>query len=136
VPYIEHKVELDYLAFEPKGVYKHGLTYTSISCNKNRRIVYLLQPLEIKNFQVDPSVAIGMYRLQSLAHQNVLIKRPHTLRNCQVLIFILTLDHCLCIRMMFSWIAFFKHFIYYSLMKHISIHKHHIFCLSLIQQTI
>ena len=42
VPYIEHKVELDYLAFEPKGVYKHGMTYTSFFAIRNLKIyIYL-----------------------------------------------------------------------------------------------
>lgn len=77
-----------------------------------------------KNLQVDPSVAMGMHWLQSVAQWNILIMRPYTLCNSHIL---LTLDHCLCIRIKFYWITILEHLIYYVVMKHISIHKHHIF---------
>ena len=53
---------LDYLAFDPTGVYKHGLIYTALSRIKKKNL-YLLQPLQMKNFQVDPNVSIEMNRL-------------------------------------------------------------------------
>jgi hypothetical protein len=52
---------LDHLAFDPNGVYKHGLTYATLSCIKNKENIYLLQPLQMKKFQIDPSVAIEMH---------------------------------------------------------------------------
>jgi ATP-dependent exoDNAse (exonuclease V) alpha subunit len=51
----------DHLAFDLNGVYKHGLTYTTLSHIKNKENLYLLQPLQMKIFQIDPSVAIEMH---------------------------------------------------------------------------
>jgi len=48
----------DHLAFDLNGVDKHGLTYTTLSHIKNKKNIYLLQPLQMKNFQIDLSVAI------------------------------------------------------------------------------
>jgi len=36
---------LDYLAFDPTNVYKHGLTYITFSRVKRKEFFYLLQPL-------------------------------------------------------------------------------------------
>ncbi len=52
---------LHHLAFDPNGVYKHGLTYATLSCIKNKENLYLLQLLQMKKFQIDPSVAIEMH---------------------------------------------------------------------------
>jgi hypothetical protein len=51
----------DNLAFDLNGVYKHGLTYTTLCHIKNKENLYLLQLLQMKNFQIDPSVAIEMH---------------------------------------------------------------------------
>jgi hypothetical protein len=48
----------DHLAFDLNGVYKHGLTYITLCHIKNKENLYLLQPLQMKNFQIDPSVGI------------------------------------------------------------------------------
>jgi hypothetical protein len=55
------------LAFDPNGVYKHGSTFTTLSCIKNKENIYLFQPLQMKNFQINPSVAIEMHQLQTIA---------------------------------------------------------------------
>jgi hypothetical protein len=57
-----HGLSLDYLAFDPIGVYRHGLIYTALS--RIKRKLYLLQHLQMKNFQVDPNVSIEMNRLR------------------------------------------------------------------------
>jgi hypothetical protein len=54
---------LDYLAFDPINVYKHGLTYTTFFHVKKKENCYLLQPLQMNFFQIDPSVAMEMCRL-------------------------------------------------------------------------
>ncbi len=51
----------DHLAFGLNGVYKHGLTYTTFSHIQNKENLYLLQPLQMNFFQIDPSVAIEMH---------------------------------------------------------------------------
>jgi hypothetical protein len=53
---------LDHLGFDPNGVYKHGFTYTTFFRIKNKENLYLFKPLQIKNFQIDPSVAIKIHR--------------------------------------------------------------------------
>jgi len=58
---------LNYLAFDPNNVHKHGLTYTKLFHVKKKEIFYLLQPLQMKNIQIDPSVAMEMCRLQTIA---------------------------------------------------------------------
>jgi hypothetical protein len=40
----------------------------------------------MENFQIDPSVAIEMHWLQTIARWDVLIPTPHTLRHSHVLI--------------------------------------------------
>ncbi len=47
---------LDYLAFNPTSVYKHGLTYKYFLV-KNKENLYLFQLLQMIFFQIDPSVA-------------------------------------------------------------------------------
>jgi len=58
---------LDYLTFDPNNVHKHGLTYTKLFHVKKKEIFYVLQPLQMKNIQIDPSVAMEMCRLQTIA---------------------------------------------------------------------
>jgi hypothetical protein len=68
VRHIIHRTQgliVDYLAFDPNGVYKHGLTYITLSHIKNKEFFYLFQPLQMKNFQIDPNVAIEMHQLQT-----------------------------------------------------------------------
>jgi hypothetical protein len=43
---------LDYLTFNPTNVYKHNLSYTTLSHVKKKEIFYLLQPLQMKNFKL------------------------------------------------------------------------------------
>jgi hypothetical protein len=57
---------LDYLAFDPTNIYKHGLTYITFSCVEKKENLYLVQPLQMKKFQIDPSVAIEMHQLQTI----------------------------------------------------------------------
>jgi hypothetical protein len=52
---------LDYLTFDPTNIYKHGLTYTIISCVQKKEIFKLLQHLQMNFFQIDPSVAMEMH---------------------------------------------------------------------------
>jgi hypothetical protein len=51
----------DHLVFDLNGIYKHGLTYTTLSHIKKKNNIYFLQPLQMENFQIDPSVAIEMH---------------------------------------------------------------------------
>ncbi len=39
---------LDYLAFDPTNIYKHGLTYVTFSCVEKKENLYLVQPLQMK----------------------------------------------------------------------------------------
>jgi hypothetical protein len=48
------------------NVYKHGLTYTRFSHVKKKENFYHLQPLQMKKFQIDPSVAMEMCQLQTI----------------------------------------------------------------------
>jgi hypothetical protein len=52
---------LDQLTFDPNGVYKHGVTYITFSCIKNKENLYVLQPLQMIFFQINPSVTIEMH---------------------------------------------------------------------------
>jgi hypothetical protein len=40
----------DHLVFDLNGVYKHGLTYTTLSHIKKKENIYFLQLLQMKNF--------------------------------------------------------------------------------------
>ncbi len=60
-------LRFNHLAFDPNGVYKHGFTYIIFFCIKNKDNLYLLKPLQMKKFQIDPSVVIKMHRLQTIA---------------------------------------------------------------------
>ncbi len=51
---------LDYLTFDPTNVYKHDLTYTTFFHIKKKENFYLLQPLGMNFFQINPSVAMEM----------------------------------------------------------------------------
>jgi len=42
---------LDHLAFDPNGVTKHGLTYSTLSKIYSKTHLYLLSPLSNRNFQ-------------------------------------------------------------------------------------
>jgi hypothetical protein len=43
---------LDSVAFDPSGIRKHGLVFTTLSRVKNMESLYLLNPLTHKNFRV------------------------------------------------------------------------------------
>ncbi len=75
----------DHLSFDLNGIYKHGLTYITLSHIKNKENLYL-QPLQMKNLQIDPNVAIEMHWLQTTTQWDVLIPTPHTLCHSHVLI--------------------------------------------------
>jgi len=47
---------LDHLAFDPSGITKHGLTYTTLFQVRSKEHIYLLFPLSNKNFQVDKCI--------------------------------------------------------------------------------
>jgi hypothetical protein len=53
--------KIDYLAFDPTNVYRHGLTHTTFSCVNKKEIFYLLQSLQMIFFQIDPSVTMKMH---------------------------------------------------------------------------
>jgi integrase len=78
------------LAFDPNGVYKYGSTLTTFSRIKNKENTYLFQPLHMKNFQINRSVALEMHQLQIIARWDVLIPTPHTLRHSHAFICFLT----------------------------------------------
>jgi len=46
----------DHLAFDPSGITKHGLTYTTLFQVRSKEHIYLLFPLPNKNFQVDKCI--------------------------------------------------------------------------------
>jgi hypothetical protein len=56
----------DHLTFDPNGIYKHALTFITLSHIKNKK-ENLLQLLQMIFFQIDLSVFIEMHRLQTLA---------------------------------------------------------------------
>jgi len=82
------------------NVYKHGLKYTTLSCVKRKGNFYLLQPLKMIFFQIDPSIAMEMCWLQTTAQWDDL--SPNHIRfMIHMYYFILSiLDHCLYIKMM------------------------------------
>jgi hypothetical protein len=51
----------NHLAFDPNGVYKYGFTHTTFFCIKNKENFYLLKPLQMKNFEIEPNVAIKIH---------------------------------------------------------------------------
>ncbi len=83
---IAKNITLDHLAFDPNGVYKYGSTLTTFSRIKNKENIYLFQRLQMKIFQINPSVAIEMHQLQTIAHLDVLIPTSHTLCHSHVFI--------------------------------------------------
>ncbi len=80
---------LDYLKFGLTNVYKHGLIYITFSSVKKNEIFYLLQPLRMNFFQIDPSVAMEMCQLQTIAQWDVLVPKPYTFHDSHVLIYFL-----------------------------------------------
>ncbi len=121
------------MAADPNGVYKHGLTYATLSYIKKKENLYFLQPLQMKNFQIDPSVAIEiLVQLQTTIRWYVLILTSHTFRHSHVLICSLNI-RSLSLHKNDVFLDYnLKNPIYYVSMKHISIHKHQILFLSLI----
>jgi hypothetical protein len=63
------------------------LTYTSLSCVKKNNFLNLLQPLQVKTFQIDPSVAMEMCQLQTITRWDVVVPKPHTFHDSHVLIY-------------------------------------------------
>ena len=55
---------LDNVAFDPSGIRKHGLVYTTLSCVRNIQSLYLLNALTKDNFRVKQKIASEMERLQ------------------------------------------------------------------------
>jgi hypothetical protein len=55
------RLTLDQLTFDHNGVYKHDLTYITFSCIKNKENLYILQPLQMIFFQINPNVTIEMH---------------------------------------------------------------------------
>jgi hypothetical protein len=79
------------LAFDHNEVYKYGSTLTTFSCIKNKENIYLFQPLQMKKFKINPSVAIEMHQLQTIAQWDVLLPTPHTLSHSHVFIYFLNI---------------------------------------------
>ena len=61
---------MEKLAFDPKGVVKHGLVYTALSRVKDMKFLYLLNRLEKKNFSLSPTIAAEIERLQKTHEWN------------------------------------------------------------------
>ena len=55
---------MEKLAFDPKGVRKHRLVYTALSCVKDIKSLYLLNKLERSNFSLNEKVAIELNTLR------------------------------------------------------------------------
>jgi hypothetical protein len=58
------------------------LTHTTFSCVKKNEFFYLLQPLQMNFFQIDPSVVMEMCRLQTITWWDV-----HTFHDSHVVIY-------------------------------------------------
>jgi hypothetical protein len=86
VIYWAQGLTLDHLAFDPNTIYKHGLTYITFSRIKNKKNLYLLQPLQMKIFQIDSSIVIEMHQLQTITWCDILIHTPHTFCHSHVFI--------------------------------------------------
>jgi hypothetical protein len=85
IPRTIHRTQgstFDYLAFDPTNVCKHGLTYTTFSCVQKKDFFYLLQPLQMIFFQIDPSVVMEMCQLQTITQHDV-----HTFHDSHVVIY-------------------------------------------------
>ena len=67
------------MAFNPSGVNKHELTYTSLSCVHTKKNLYLLAPLIISNFCVNACVVEERNRLNSIEKWNLLVPRLNTM---------------------------------------------------------
>jgi len=59
---------MDRLAFEPNGVIKHGLVYTTLSHVKDIKSPYLLSELQQSNFSVFGKFVLEMERLINKSH--------------------------------------------------------------------
>ncbi len=71
-----HHVEsltLDHLAFDPSGVTKHGLAYTTLSHIHSKEQLYLLLALSNKNFHVDSNVEHEMLHLKTITQYKLTI---------------------------------------------------------------
>ena len=60
-------MSLDDLVFNPCGINKHGLAYTTLSRIRSKEKLYLSALLEISNFQIDSSVLEEMKKLTTIA---------------------------------------------------------------------
>ena len=53
------------LAFDPKNIHTHGLTYTALSRIKNPENLYLLNKLQHSHIRVDTNVIEEIHRMQN-----------------------------------------------------------------------
>ena len=79
-------LSLDDVVFNPYGVNKHGLAYTTLSRIRTKEKLYLLSPLTTSNFQVDPTVLDEMKRLTSNSRWNLSIPILQTMRRSHIII--------------------------------------------------
>jgi hypothetical protein len=59
---------LDNVAFDPVGVRRHGLVYTTLSHVRSTKSLYLLSPLTMDNFNVKQKIIVEMQHLRSDAN--------------------------------------------------------------------
>jgi hypothetical protein len=64
---------LVFLAFDPNGIHYYRLTYTTLSCVKEKENLYLLTPLVEANFKVDKCVSNEMQCLKTIAQWQLCI---------------------------------------------------------------
>ncbi len=55
----------NFVAFDLSGIHHHGLTYTTLSCVREKENLYLFAPLVEANFKVDKLVSNEMQRLKT-----------------------------------------------------------------------
>ena len=58
---------LDNLAFDPLGIRRHGLVYTTLSRVRNIESLYFLSPLKKQNFQIRHKIPVEMESLHKNA---------------------------------------------------------------------
>ncbi len=123
---------LAHLAIDLNGVYKHGLTYITLSCIKINKIFTYFNLCKWKISKINLKCVIEMHWFQTTAQWDVLIPTPHTFHHSHVLIFSLNTKFLSLHKNDVFFDCNLRNLIYYVSIKHISIHKHQILFLLLI----
>ncbi len=76
----------DFLAFDPSGIHHHGLTYTTLSCVREKKNLYLVAPLVEANFKVDKCISNEMQCLKTIAQWQLCVPYLQPFRQTHTII--------------------------------------------------